>query len=58
MDCSWDANEFWLAGDIDAGSSIRVDDADRGSILLQRIDRPGRLIDVWNARVIQIEPFA
>jgi hypothetical protein len=51
VDCSFAGNEFWLGPHIGEGSRIRVRDKAHGSILLQRLDRPGDLVAKWNARV-------
>jgi hypothetical protein len=54
VDCTFEANEFWLGPDINPGSRIRFLNPARGSITLRRADQPGELRPEWNASVSRI----
>lgn len=58
VDNSYEGKEFWLGSEIPEDSLIRVQDPVRGSILLQRIDRPGAPNEAWQASVRPIPPFS
>ncbi|MGH2726457.1 MAG: hypothetical protein ACRDKS_05725 [Actinomycetota bacterium] len=58
VDCTFAANEFWLANDIDPDTLVRVQDAKLGTIALRRSDQPGTYHPEWNARVTSIPTFA
>lgn len=49
--CTFEANEFWLASDIHPGTRIDLSDPARGKITLRRADQPGLFRPEWNASV-------
>jgi hypothetical protein len=50
-DCTFEANEFWLASGIDPATYVEVRDPTHGAISLQRADLPGQYRPEWNASV-------
>jgi hypothetical protein len=51
VNCSFEGNEFWLAGDIRPESLIQVQDGLLGTLQLRRADQPGVPRPEWNASV-------
>jgi hypothetical protein len=51
INCTFEANEFWLASDIHPGTHIDLSDPARGKITLRRADQPGLFRPEWNASV-------
>lgn len=56
--CTFEGNEFWLASTVPATSIVRVQDAVRGTISVQRADQPGTLRPQWNGRIKPLAAFA
>jgi hypothetical protein len=50
-DCVFHGNEFWLADDVPASTLLRITDAERGAILVRRVDQGGDARPEWNAAV-------
>lgn len=50
-DCTFEGNEFWLADDLRPDTRLRVNDAERGSIVVRRVDQEGEVREEWNAAV-------
>lgn len=51
VNCTFEANEFWLASDIHPGTRIDLTDPARGKVSLRRADQPGLFRPDWNASV-------
>lgn len=51
QDCTFEGNEFWLADDLRPDTHLRVQDAERGSLVVRRVDQEGDVRSEWNAAV-------
>lgn len=58
VDCSFEGNELWIAGDACPGSVVRFQDSPHGTIAARPLSQPGTLVPAWNARTLPIDPFA
>src|SRR5205814_8198074 len=58
VDCTYDADELWLASGVADASVIRMKDSVHGDLAVRRFDQAGTAKPEWNARVTPIESFA
>lgn len=58
VDCTFGANEFWLALGVHPDTRVRVQDATHGALRLTRAGTVGIYKPEWNAAVMPIAPFA